>query len=284
MLNIFEYTDYRKYLRDFYETKKAKDPKFSHRSIARQVGFNSSGFFAQIVQGKSNISLDITAKFCDFLRLKKPEADYFQLLVLYNQSKAEHDRRKYLEKLLRFGKGRISLVEADRYEYFSKWYYVAVRSILDCWPFRGSYSELAKLVNPPISAAEAEQAVATLRRLGFIKKMADGAYRASEPLLSTGGQARFVEGHALAINRFLSDTMDLGKKALAEIPHAGRSISSLTMSLSEESYREMEAKVDAFRKEMLELASSSRDEDRVIQFNIQIFPVSRVPLGKGQRA
>lgn len=53
MPNILEYTDYRIYLRDFHAVEKARDPSISHRSIARQVGFRSSGFFSQILQGKA---------------------------------------------------------------------------------------------------------------------------------------------------------------------------------------------------------------------------------------
>ncbi|MGE0616139.1 MAG: TIGR02147 family protein, partial [Bacteriovoracia bacterium] len=42
--NLFEYTDYRKYLEDYYNFKKATDPGFSYRSFAKAAGFTSSNF------------------------------------------------------------------------------------------------------------------------------------------------------------------------------------------------------------------------------------------------
>lgn len=49
MVDIFCYTDYRKFLFDFYEAKKRSTPHFSHRYVAQKVGFSSSGFFSKII-------------------------------------------------------------------------------------------------------------------------------------------------------------------------------------------------------------------------------------------
>src|SRR4051794_5482246 len=39
MPDLFAYTDYREFLKDYYEEQKAKDPKFSHRYFTMKVGF-----------------------------------------------------------------------------------------------------------------------------------------------------------------------------------------------------------------------------------------------------
>ena len=38
MLNIFNYTDFRKYLTDYYEEKKKENPKFSYRYLTSLGG------------------------------------------------------------------------------------------------------------------------------------------------------------------------------------------------------------------------------------------------------
>ena len=41
MPNIFNYSDYRKFLADFYKDKKASTPSFSYQNFSRQAGFMS---------------------------------------------------------------------------------------------------------------------------------------------------------------------------------------------------------------------------------------------------
>ncbi len=45
MKSVFEYTDYRLFLQDYYNDKKAANKAFSHRFIADRVGFKSGGSF-----------------------------------------------------------------------------------------------------------------------------------------------------------------------------------------------------------------------------------------------
>ena len=39
----------------------------------------------------------------------------------------------------------------DQYEFYSKWYHSAIRSLIDMYPFKDDYSWLAKNVYPPIT-------------------------------------------------------------------------------------------------------------------------------------
>ena len=56
MASIFDYTDYRKFLRDRFVETKAKEPTFTYRNLALRAGFKSAGFFTQVLQGKTNLS------------------------------------------------------------------------------------------------------------------------------------------------------------------------------------------------------------------------------------
>jgi uncharacterized protein (TIGR02147 family) len=56
MANIFTFTDYRAFLRRHYEEQKGKDPKYSHRYFSAKAGISSSGFFADVLSGKRNLT------------------------------------------------------------------------------------------------------------------------------------------------------------------------------------------------------------------------------------
>ena len=86
MANIFEYIDYRQYLRDAYEERRKESPKFSYRFIAGKVGFSSPGFFANVLSGKKDISLKLALKFAELFKLGRKEKEYFETLVLFNKA------------------------------------------------------------------------------------------------------------------------------------------------------------------------------------------------------
>jgi uncharacterized protein (TIGR02147 family) len=271
MVDIFAYSDYRKYLHDFYEAEKKRNRHFSHRYIAQKVGFNSSGFFSKILQGTTNISNELALKFAEFCKLKKSEADYFGLLVLYNQAKSHADKKRWFEKILVFSKSKVKIVEISQYEFFEKWYYVAIRELLAFYKFDGDFKELAKNVDPPISPSQAKKAIGLLLRLGLIKKDVDGIYSQTDALISTGYDAKTV-----AINNFQLATLDLAKESIDRFSKEERDISTLTLSFSGPTYQVLGEKLKTFRREMLELVKNDTNPiDRVYQINFQIFPLSR---------
>lgn len=271
MVDIFQYTDYRRFLQDFYEARKTLHKGFTHRFISKAVGFKSTGSFAQIVQGKTNISNQIIARFVSFLKLKKDEADFFELLVLFNQSKSHAEQKRHFEKIVCFPKSNFKVVESAQFAYYEKWYYSVVREVLAFFPCKDDWKALARMVEPAITPAEAEKAVRLLNELGFIRANAEGYWEKADPVVTTGYEAR-----SLAINTFILEGMDLARSALDNLPRDQRSLSSVTLSLPEEGYKLVEEKIRCLRRELLELAKNSPNPKRVVQVNIQVLPVSKV--------
>jgi uncharacterized protein (TIGR02147 family) len=274
-INIFEYIDYRALLKDLYEANKAAKSFFSYRYIAQKVGFNSAGFFTNIIQHKRNISHERIFKFAALFKLKKTETEYFELLVNFDQAKNHVQKRYYFEKILAYKHSKVALVNADQYEFYSKWYYTAIRELIDIVPFKGGkteeYKMLAQRVAPQISVAEAKKAVKFLERAGFIKKNKNGFYEQVEPFITTGQEARSV-----AITNFQLATMDLAKEAIDRFERDKRGISTLTFGISEEGYKAVMDRVATFNRELMEIARADKKRDRVIHINHQIFPISKV--------
>jgi len=270
MLNIFEYSDYRKYLHDIYKAKKAEAARFSHRYIAQKVGFKSSGFFSLILNGKSNISGQMVKGFIDFLHLSKREGEYFELMVYFNQAKTHDEKERFFGKLSGFKKSVISRVEARNYAYYDKWYYTAIRELLYFHPFNGDYQALGRILIPAITPREAKEAVELLMGLGFVRKNAQGKYvRADAKSVTTGDHVK-----SLAVENFQLHTMDLGREAMHRFPAEKRNISTLTFGFREDGLQALEAEVRAFRRRILDLAEASQGDNLVYQLNIQLFPLT----------
>jgi len=59
------------------------------------------------------------------------------------------------------------------------------------------------------------------------------------------------------------------------VPAESRDISTLTLSVSETTFREIKAEVQLFRKHLSAIACADQFADRVYQVNIQLFPLTR---------
>jgi uncharacterized protein (TIGR02147 family) len=272
MIDIFEYIDYRKLLKDLYNERRAENKCFSYRYIAQKVGFSSAGFFANIIQGKRNISPEFIFGFARVFKLKKSETEYFELLVNFDQAKNHEQKKYYFEKILSSKKSKIKITEKQQYEFYSRWHYTAVREVLDIYKFNGEdYAELAKMVSPAITTAEAKKAIELLLGMGFIRKNKDGWFEQVDPFISTGYEAQSV-----AITNFLVSTIDLARQAVDRYPRDRRSMSALSFSISSEGYKAIDERLKTFRREILEIAKADKNKDRIYHVNFQIFPLSRL--------
>jgi uncharacterized protein (TIGR02147 family) len=269
MIDIYEYIDYRKLLKDLYEDRKREFSFFSYRYIAQKVGFSSAGFFINVVQRKRNISSEFIFKFAQLFKMKRAETEYFELLVMFDQAKNHDQKKYYFEKILASKKSKVKITDAQHYEFYSRWYYTAVREVLNFYKFDGNYAELAKKVSPSITPAEAKKAVALLEGMGFIRKSERGYYQLVDDIITTGYDAK-----SLAITNFLISTTELARQAIDRFPRERRSMSTLTFSCSADGYAQIEERLKRFRREILEIVRSDKDIDRVYHINFHVFPMS----------
>ena len=270
MPNIFLYTDYRKFIKDWYDEKKRQDTGVTYRTIARAVGFNSPAHITMVLKKKTNLSNAHLIKFSDVMKLRKKESDYFSLLVNYNQSKLTVDKKFFFDKMVKFKEIGTTLLNPDQYEYYRKWYYAVIHDILSFYPFKGDCRELAKMVEPSITPREAQKAVALLERLRFIIKKDDGSYQCAHP-----GISAYSEGHSLALSVYAADMIDRAKSALEKLPGDERAVSWAGFSMSKKIFEKVKEETRLFRKHIIALAQADDAPDRAYHINMQIFPVSK---------
>ncbi|MCB9497697.1 MAG: TIGR02147 family protein [Fibrobacteria bacterium] len=268
--DVFQFTDYRKYLREFYEERKRRDRRVSHRWIAQRVGFRSSGLFAQILTGLTNLSEAMVERFVPFLGLGTEEAEYFRHLVRFNQAKSYRAKRDALELLLKYDQVRVRTLEASQYEYYGSWVPSAVRAVLGFGGFQGDFAELGRRLEPSVSAAEAKKSVELLERLGLVRRSPDGVWEVMDGFISSGSETTGV-----ALRNYHIAVMDLAREALERFPREVRNASTVTVGVSARGWETISRRIDELRREILEIARDEEDADRVYQVNIHAFPLTR---------
>jgi uncharacterized protein (TIGR02147 family) len=268
MKPLKEYLEYRDFLKDFYEEHKTGSPFFSFRYIGNKVSINAS-HLVKIFQKQRHIgnkSIDVFIKFCN---LSATDAEYFANLVRFNKSKSDRDTRLYYEKLLALKSVRSHSIEKSQYEFYTKWYYSAILTLLDFYPFKDDYKALAAKLSPPISEGNAKKAIELLETLGFITRKPDGGYSLTNKIVTSGDQCR-----SIAVKAFQEETMRLANESLHRHPKEKRNISTVTITIAESDLGEINDIIKDFRETLLKFAHEKTNPDSVYQLNIQLFPLT----------
>jgi uncharacterized protein (TIGR02147 family) len=271
MKAIFEYFDYRAFLRDYYAYKKSTNRHFSYRFFARKAGIKSPVFFNEVAQGKKNLSRTMIEKFCLALQFNGKEAAYFKYLVLFDQSKTGKEKQEHYAVLRSMENTKSEkALNADQYDYFSTWYNVVLRELVALFDFKDDFELLAATVLPPIKTREAKASVELLQKLGLIKKRADGTYeQADTAITAESGVA------SLAIRQLNKTMAMLAVAAIENLPKTERSIFGITVGVSPAMHGVINAEIAAFKDRIVTLVSRDEKSDRVYQLNMQLFPMSR---------
>ncbi len=178
MQDIFEYTNYRKYLSELYAARKATNPAFSYRYIAQKAGFASPSFIGKILSGETNISHQTLLRLVDVFHLAGPEAEYFELMVYYDLAKTELDKKHYFQRMNALRSRQGSGWEDSSDPLHSAWYIPPLLTLIELGLFHGNFADLGRMVTPPIQAQEARLGVEILMIGGYVQKEGNETYTA----------------------------------------------------------------------------------------------------------
>ena len=275
-INVFDYTDYRRYLSDYYLFQKKNNSAFSYRYFAKKAGFSSSGLYKELVDGKRGLSRSLIVKFSEALKHSKKEAEYFENMVYFNEAINVKERVVYFKKMMSYSESRAYKILADQYEYFSKWYYAVIRELLSYVPFKDDYKSLAKMVNPPIREEQAKKAIQVLEKHKFIEKDNNGFYVRTAPVITTGYPNNDSRVDLLNIINFQKSMLEIAAEAYDRHPFKDMDMSTLTLSISEDTFKIIKDEITNFRKKLLSIAENDNKPDRIYQLCYNLFPLTRI--------
>jgi uncharacterized protein (TIGR02147 family) len=266
---LYDYYDYRKYLADYCEWRRSRQSWFSYRYLSGRIGIDHANF-VRVLQGVRNFPVKKIPEAVKCLGLSSRQAQYFEMMVRFCSAKSNDEAKSVFEKMLGFTTVGTKVVDSGKFEFYRAWYYSAVRELLNIYEFKGDYTELGSLLRPPISPAEARQAVKLLEQLGFIEKNPHGVYELREKYIQTPQEWR-----GIAIHEFQKATIELAARALQDVPKDQRDISTLTLTIDENGLADIKELVKTFHQEAFKISERCKEEDQVVQINVQVFPLSQ---------
>jgi uncharacterized protein (TIGR02147 family) len=283
-MSIYDYHDYRQFLKGRIENLQSENESLSIREILRRVKCSSPSYYKEvIVDAKKNMSAATARRFAAFLQLSGDETEYFILLMNYNQSKTELEKLHFYEQLLHFKKKPVSddhILKLSEYGYMAEWENTVVRELLPLVSTFGNRNGeernvLAQLLRMKISDRQIDEAIQLLDRLKFIKKNNRGNYQKTNTAIK-------AQKKTPAAYRALCQFMDLGKSIINKTDSRYRLFKVAVLSMNKENCAVIEKKINEACQEIVAIAGSSTAEvDRLYAMNIQFFPLTKLPEEDG---
>ena len=268
MADLFVHQNYREYLREYYNEQKARKKNFSYRSFSEKAGIAAPSFLFHVIEGKRNLTKHSAIKVSQAIGHNRSEAEFFENLVFFNQSKTIAEKTVYYSKLVEQRRPiDIATVPKDRYEYYSRWYHSVIREVVTFFDFKDDYDKLGAFLVPPIKGTEAKRSIRLLERLGFIERDAEGLYHQTQNLLHVrvGTEAQFI------IQKFQMEMLQTALKAYDAVPVPKRFSSSTTFSISEDTFNLYKMRLRELQLQLMEMARIDENPGTAYQLTVNLY-------------
>ena len=269
MKPVMQYSDFREFLRDFYQERKPYG--FSFREFSKLAGYSSPVFLKLVIEGKANLSERGTERVANATGLVGADVEYFRILVAMNQSKNAEEKKLLFKELRSIAKSnKVKIVGEDQYDYYESWVSPVLREALPHMA-KSKVSEVADKLIFKSSAAEIRKSIQVLLNAGLLSKNADGTLTQTNQKISTGN----LEMPSLAVRDMHRQMGELAVQALVTVPVEERDISGLTLGVPENILPRIRAEIAEFRRRISNIVTESPETDRVYRLNVQFFPLTK---------
>jgi uncharacterized protein (TIGR02147 family) len=268
--SIYDFVDYRAYLKAYYEAAKDNLRQFSYRYFSRRAGFSSPNFLKLVIDGQRNLGRDSVDQVAGALQLDPDETAFFANLVAFNQAENDAERNRHFERLAASKRFREAQhLDGDLFEYLSHWYYPAIREMAARADFRDDPGWIAGQLQPPVKPSQAGAALDTLLRLGLLQREGGRIVR-GEATLTSGHEVR-----ALGVANYHRQMLERAAESIELVSSEERDLSAMTVCVGAELIPEIKRRLREFRETLMDVCDREAEPEVVYQLNIQLFPLSR---------
>lgn len=278
---LSEYSDFRQYLRDFYEFKKATLSTairpYSYAAFSASADIKSPNYLKLIIEGQRNLSMDMVGKFARAMGLSKEQAIEFKALVLYGQARDPLERNRYLKALseLRVKKQIESgEIDTEAWDKVPSWVSWALHALTDQAGMDFDPAKLRRVLRERVSAEEIRRAIELLLASGELAKDEQGKLVRGRELINGADKIPVA-----MVRKIQAELIYLGLESLFQDDPTEREIGALTVALTKEEFEQIKFEVRQLKKRLLKDTKVKRmttKGERVYQLNFQLFPITNI--------
>ena len=268
MKEIVEYTDYRKFIQDYYDERK-RCSAFSWHAFAQKAGFSSDVYLKYVCEGKKNLSVGSAGSVAGAMGLVGFEYDYFILMVSYAHAKSDAAKRAAFEERCALANAhKMRILGNEEFDYFKSWKNSVIRELAPHMP-GAKPLEMAKACRPKISAAEVSETLDFLVKAKLLKKDRNGNYHQTDKAIKMAP----VEAVPLAARDLQRQMGEFAIQSL-NLPLSERVMSGYTLGLTLRAFERIKKETEDYYRRVVAIATEDDETEQVYRLNVQLFPMS----------
>lgn len=257
-------SDYRVILRDVLEERCSRNPRYSMRAFARDLGISVSRL-SHILKGRFGLSRNSAEEIAKKIGLNNQETQYFCALVESKHARA-YAKKEAAKKQLEDFVDYYQALNVDNFKVISDWYHFAIMELTLVQNFRSDTLWIAKVLG--ISQYEAAQAIDRLLNLELLE-IEKGKLKLTGQFFA-GGAGTPSE----AIRKFHTQFLEKAQKALVFQSVQERDFSAVILAVDSSRVDEARQDIKKFRNKFDKKFSASDRKDSVYGLGIQFFKMN----------
>ncbi len=276
MKEIVEYTDYRKYIQDYYDERK-RTSAFSWHAFAQKAGFSSDVYLKYVCEGKKNLSVGSAGSVANAMDLVGFEQTYFVLMVSYAHAKNDAAKRAAFEERCAMAQAhKMRVLGDEEFNYFKSWKNSVIRELAPHMP-GAKPLEIARVCKQKISAAEVSETLDFLVKAKLLKKDKSGNYQQTDKAIKMAP----VEAVPLAARDLQRQMGEFAIQSL-DLPLSERMMSGYTLGLTHRAYERIKKETEDYYRRVVAIATEEDETEQVYRLNVQLFPMSEQLKAKSE--
>lgn len=272
MLDIYTYSSGHQYLRDFWKEKNQKNPSFSLRAWARQLGFKGHAPLQLMLSGKRAIPRKYLPRMIQHLELSPQEGLFLETLLELDSAETPGERKFFLERLRGISPKPLARVfEVEHFAYLRNPLHMFILEMSELPDFDSDPKWIQSRIRYTVSLQEIEEVLDRLIALGLLSEAPDGSVRKTHKHLNTRNDVTDK-----AIQDYHKNVSDLAAKQVGVQTVNDREFQGMALNVSLDALPLAKKLIREFTRQFLAAIEAPAGAGReTYQLNVQFFSITQ---------
>lgn len=261
-MKIYEFDNYRMYLKSELADRQSNNPSYSLRAMARQLNVAGSTL-SEIINGHANLSVTTARKIAGGLNLANEEKNYFcDLVQLNSESNLEAKEQLSVKMDKLYPKYQKSLdLSLELFKQLSDWYHLTIMEMPFLNKFDLSSVNISKFLDIPVPLVEL--AIDRLVILGIFERTKSGALVRRQHDLKVRSEIQ-----SAAMKKYYKQALEKVSAAIDTQTPGERLSGYLNLAIDEKAFPEIDQAIDRFFSEVKLISAKYKNKKNVYHLSL----------------
>lgn len=256
------YDDYRLYLTEAFETRRVRNPNYSLRAFARDLGLAVSTL-AEVQKGKYGLSPVRAQEVAAKLNLSQRQCEHFADLITSQFARSKEQRAAAKTSVENRINNFVQEVPLDSFKVVSEWHHMAFLELMDLEKNHLDKPRYAKKLG--VSLEVIEDSLDRMGRLGLIE-ITENSVKPTSQFTSVNNNY-----NSEAVRSFHKQVIEKALYAIERHDNEKREVSSTLFSIKREDFPAARKALMEFRREFASKFGTTENADDVCSLSMQFF-------------